>query len=365
MNLAFVYPPLLRAGRGPDFTNIMGSPRGTTGSEIQILALAWEMRKRGHNVTLYIEQPNSLYYRLDASAPCSVDVQELKTDLPFDVVNSKVDAVIVSLDPTLLKFGMPKNPLRVVLQQINGFEWCPPDFADHVDLFVSPSQPHIDNLQKGWKTPLEKWAVLPNGCYLPERRAKVSGRCIYASSPDRGLHHLATAWPEIKEAVPCAELRVFYYALANWLATAPTWNRVHAERAALVERLLKMPGVTVVGGVSRDRMALEMSEAECLLYPCDTIDWTEGFSCSTLEGCAAGALPILMDTDALGHIYGGSVPMADRGDVEGWTALAIRALTVPQWADVWRARARAFAEKTTWPIVAERFEGMLKERLAR
>jgi hypothetical protein len=142
--------------------------------------------------------------------------------------------------------------------------------------------------------------------------------------------------------------------LENFLATNN--DPRHSDRIAKIKRGLTLPGVTVIGGISRNDLARELAEAELQLYPCDPVTWTEGFSCSTLESCAAGALPILMDSDAMGQIYGTACPTAARGDLAQWSSLALRALTVPQWANRHRERARQLALSYAWPALAEKLE---------
>lgn len=363
MKLAFLMPPFLVGSRPFDFPNLLSDPRGTTGSEIMILAMAYELAVRGHDVTMFVEKPNAASYRLSPGPGASVDLR----DSSLLAGASSFDAVCVSLDPDPLR-AVAATALRVVLQQVNDFNYPKKDFDKFVDLYVSPSEPHRERL-KAWTPGSEgKWIVIGNGCYpnIYPATPKEPGRCIWASSPDRGLHHVLESWGEIREAVPNATLKIFYFALQGWIdqwrnqkpGQHPFWDE-HIRRSKIVERGLNQKGVTVVGSASRNDMAKEFAAAEILAFPTDTIDWTEGFSCSTLEGCASGALPILMECDALKHIYGGSAPMAAKGDVEHWRNLVIRALTVEPWRQGWRQKARALAERFSWPLLAEQLEKTL------
>jgi glycosyltransferase involved in cell wall biosynthesis len=378
MKIAFVYPPMLVGGRPLDFSAIETSPRGTTGSETQILSMAREMAARGHHVELYIENPNAPFMGGVVLRP----LHELQT-------NGRFDATCVSLDVNACRDLNPEiKGLRVVFQQLNDFNYAAgPDFADFVDLFVSPSEPHREHLEHNWPTTRGKWAVVPNGCrvdawddFSADDNMRVPGRVIYPSSPDRGLHLLLQEWPAIKKAVPHAHLKIFYYSLQNWIdqykaftKEDPTWHPFWKEnyrRALYISKalpLLKPFGVEVVGSVSREQMAVEMAQAEVLAYPCDPIAWTEGFSCATLEGCASGALPVISSVDALGGIYRGICPMAAapvRANIAAWREMVIRALTDKPWADEWRARGREFAKAHDWALLAERFEKLLQEKVS-
>lgn len=397
MKLAFVYPAMLVGGRPLDFDAIDTSPRGTTGSETMILSMAREMAARGHDVTLHIAQaqPERLWGAIRVRSLESLRESALQADL--ERVSMGFDATCVSLDCNAFlpenSVGMPGLPgKRVVFQQVNDFNYAArPDFASFVDLFVSPSRKHKEHMEEVAPTTKGKWGVLPNGCRIDDFAAlqdphsppeRVRGRIIYASSPDRGLHLLLQEWPAIKRAVPHAHLKIFYYSLASWVdqysphfaAEPPDWlpfwkeNRRRAKYVVEALEALKPHGVELVGAVSRRTMAAEMMAAEVLAYPCDTIAYTEGFSCATLEGCASGALPVISAMDALGDIYRGAVPMSGapaRKHLSTWTPLVIRALTDKPWADEWRGRARKFAEKHDWSLLAEKFEGMLKARIGR
>ena len=357
MKLAFVFPPGLLNGRRLDFTCLLDDKRGTTGSEITALTFPAEMALREHDVSLFVQKPNAPIY----SGVALRDYASLGSAEDFDAVLS----VCIMNDIDRFQKIAP-GTLRVCFQQVNDFAYGAPGFDAFVDLYISPSEPHRDHILSQGQTTKDKWVVIGNGCYPDSYplRPKVPGRCAYLSSPDRGLHHVLNAWPEIRETVPYAELRIFYYALEGYLSGNHSDPR-HRERVAVIHRGLSLPGVTVVGATSRNELALELAEAEVQLYPVDTLSWTEGFSCSTLESCAAGALPILMDCDAMGHIYGKACPTAPRGDLSIWTALALRALTVPIWAETQRKKARQLALSYAWPLLAEKLEEAIKYGLGR
>jgi len=378
VKLAFVFPPMLVGGRPLDFGAIDTSPRGTTGSEMQILSIAREMAARGHSATLYIDDPNRGEWMNVALRP----FQGLHGDRDL------YQAICTSLDINVARWVSPTSAYRVVFQQLNDFNYANgKDFADFVDLFVSPSFVHQQFMEESWPTTKGKWEMLPNGCYPAElamrpEDVRVPGRMIYASSPDRGLHLLLQEWLEIRKACPQAHLKIFYYSLQSWIdrwkthtIENPAWHwhfKENFRRAKYIDRalhVLKDQGIEVVGPVSRRQLADEMRQAEVLAYPCDTIAWTEGFSCATLEGCASGALPIISAMDALGSIYETACPMVPapaRKHMPEWRNLVVRALTDKPWAEGWRRKGAAFAGAAYgWPVLAERLERILEKRLPR
>jgi glycosyltransferase involved in cell wall biosynthesis len=371
LKIAVVFPPMLVAGRPLDFTRLLDDPRGTTGSEIMTLAFAQELTQLGHDVTLFIENPNApaFYLRKDA--------EPVKThNLPSEGwLAPGFDACLSALDCNILK-RVPKSALRVCLQQVNDFDYGQAGFDSWVDLYVSPSAEHVEHMKRrAPEARADKWRVVPNGCYADAYASveRIAGQCVYTSSPDRGLHLVLQAWDKIKEAVPNASLRIYYYALARYLAE---WQGKdtrglhpflveHGRRANIIADLLpKLKDVEVVGATSRNQLAKDLSESEALLYPCEPIDWCEGFSCATLEGCASGALPILVGADALSSIYREAIPVVQppaEKHHELWTQLAILALKQPGWRAPWMKTAKSFAEKHDWRILAKRLETVLLE----
>lgn len=375
MRLAFLFPPMILDGRAIDFPNLWTASRGTTGSEVVVLAFAKEMAARGHEVALYIPGPNAREW----------DGVRLR---PFhDIVRDAddVDAVCSLVDVNILRKLSPK-PLRLVFQQLSNFSYGEPGFDEFVDVYVNNSEPNRRHFERHYPQTVGKWVVLPNGCYPDEYKIttsdyKTPGLCAYTSSPDRGLHVAFQEWSRIRRAVPHAELWVYYFALqrfvAEWRSRAEDPRIMSPDVVELVRRahyidhaipVLEKHGVRVMGATSRAQLAADLSRTEVLAYPCDTTAWTETFSCSTLEACAAGALPIISDVDAFGEIYGGHVPMVKSPAIahaREWSDLVIRALTDKPWADEWRAKARALAEAHAWPKLAANLETIILDGIAK
>lgn len=391
LRIAVVFPPMLLGGRPIDLKKWKTDPRGATGSETMVLEFTQCLSVLGHHVDFYIERPSC--DRWENVHVFDLGNFQVSCKMP-NGGGRRYDVVICALDVNFFRFIEHKDgkPLRVVLQQINGFEYGQSGFEEHVDLFASPSGPHRDMLIDRWPmVPKEKWAVVPNGVSLAdydieEPPPRIPGRVVYASSPDRGLHWLLQEWPAIKRAAPHASLRVFYYSLGKWLNEWrgrvegqgwewEPWHREHKRRAAYIDQalhVLRLLDVEVVGAVSKRTMAENLLSAEVLAYPCDVVAWTEGFSCMTMEGCASGCLPVITDVDALGAIYGGSCPMVNltpgknlraSEQVGAWRDLVIRALTDKPWADEWRTRARTLAEKHSWTALAEKLAGVITNRI--
>src|SRR5579864_107733 len=371
MNLAFVFSPELVAGRPMDFTRLWTDPRGMTGSESGILIFAREMAKRGHGATMYIPSPNAPAYD-DVQVR---DISELAGAWDsFDVITSWIYPAPFE--------NKSAKPLRVLSQQCNSFDYAHLNFEDDVDLFIAPSVAQRDFVRNWTPISYGKWHVLGNGVYIGDYGLcpKVPGRVVHTSSCDRGLHLLLQEWNAIRAAVPHAHLKIFYHSLDRLIREAgkvPQDSQTHTIdnvemgcRARYLERMIQpgvLEGVEVVGSSSRETMRRELSEAQVLAYPCDTIAWTEGFSVSTLEGCASGALPIISAADALGSIYSGVCPMVPapaRKHMADWRQLVIRALTDEPWRVQMAERARGFAINHDWGRLAFQMEKLFERGLA-
>lgn len=341
-----------------DFASIYDDPRGLTGSEYGIIRVAEECAALGHDVTLFTDSKDTEWH--------GVQIKPLDQAKRFNG-----DAAVVWNEPDLLR-EIPAR-VRVCEQMVNSFEYCKVGMAEHVDIWISPSKQHRDMILSrkhdvAWTsggdpgeiyTPdPDTWHAIDLGCD-PDRLGntdKVPGRVVYCSSPDRGLHWLLQEWPAIRRAVPDASLHIFYR-LKDWIdgfATTPHFPPIERLRARALyvqealRRIGPARGVTIRDSVSRNEIQRQMSAAQVLAYPCDTIRWSEGFSCTILEGCAARACPVISDCDALGELYDGVLPIVKRGQWDEFRELVIEHLRDEKRRSEVNERARAFAEERTW-----------------
>lgn len=384
MRVALIYGDWCLSFRGAwDFRDLWHDPRGMSGSELAFVRIAQELVKLGHEVTLFttaghIDASGNKVQQKDFNG---IPVKPLAERVDFDG-----DVALVLNEPELLR-DCTKVKVRACEQYLNSFEYCRLGFDSHVDLWLSPSDSHrdmilgmkhehdlrIDGSPRGYYEPdPAKWVTVPLGCD-PERYGnapKVSGRVVYCSSPDRGLHLLLQEWPKIKKAAPHASLRIFYR-LKPWLDDMhnmrynPAVEPLRARGYYIEECLRRMPdmGIEICDSVSRERIEQEMSAAESLAYPCDTIRYSEGFSCTILECCAARACPVIFDTDALGSIYGNACAVVPRGDMGAWSDTIIRALQDSEFREATNRTARALAEELTWQKRTKTLESVLLSRM--
>ena len=382
-----------------EFGTARQDPRGLTGSEYGFLRIAEELAAMGHDV---------FAHTVTSEAPGEHRGVKLRAiDAPIE----PCDAMISLNEPDALRVA-PAGAFRVALYWVNDLTGVRTGIGDVVDLWCSPSAPHLEQFRTNpawhrvqvspthpdgaetFRFDDSKWCVIPLGCDPEKLRAeyccddtlcsnaekierewsKIPGKVIYSSSPDRGLHWLLQEWPAIKAAVPHATLNIFYR-LGPWLRgfdQTPHYPPIEPLRycANYIEECLRRyqerggMGITVRDSVSRDVIEKEMANAEVFAYPMQTTTWSEGFSCSTLEACAARACPVTTDCDAFGGVYGETLPLVhiEDGWVATWRDQVIRALTDKDFRDGVNEKARAFAEKLTWRKTAERIVAEIEER---
>lgn len=131
---------------------------------------------------------------------------------------------------------------------------------------------------------------------------------IYSSSPDRGLHHLLTMWPEIRANVydvfeVDAHLHVCYGA-EEFVRTSRWAHNSSAERALAIERLMDSDGVVYHGKIGQHDLAELMVGCDGLVYPFDPMSPTETGCITIVEALAAGLPVATTDGDCLGEDFG-------------------------------------------------------------
>lgn len=357
-------------GKKFDFPRLYDHPSGLTGSELSCFTYARCMAAKGHDVSILTTLSDNRCERWEGVRIIPMDKRE-----DIGTLGGDWDVVYSWNDIDALKFATSPNTLKVLNLQINDVDHGEPGFDRFVDVYTSPSHSHRSVMSKKTPDP-SKWEVVPNGCdssVYAEWILPVPGRVIYASSPDRGLHWLLKAWPKIAAAVPHAHLKIFYE-LQRWvndLVDAPPINRdieVLSTRARYIReslRRLKDHRIELVGSVSRNAIARQFMEAEVLAYPCDTINYTEGFSVTLMEACASRTVPVTTDIDALGEIYGWHVPIVASpvGDrLDEFADLVIRALQDEDYRSGVLKKTADLAARYDWHALTRQLIYMLQRR---
>ena len=350
---------------GLQYEHLTSGGRGVTGSEQALLYLAAGQAALGHEVTVYVptDSPGYAY---------GVEVLDYASAWPRLRKMDMADVVISWLSADSLR-GVPDNKLRIHSVQINDWWINALNYQSWVDVFVCVSEIHRDFLWSQTGNPgFSKYVeILPNGTDFIDagHGIRKSKKCVYSSSPDRGLHWLLHIWPEILCAHPSAELHI-YYEIQKWMSGAVLLNSEAGIRGRyVVDRLNRsMPNVFVHGAISPKELAKELATSDVMLYPCDTIRFTEGFGVAVLDACASGVVPVLTDCDALSEIYKNSgAIIIEKGDSREWIDRfrdeAIRLLSTPQEIEQRRNQVMAFAGERTWSLAAHKWQNMIERYL--
>lgn len=151
---------------------------------------------------------------------------------------------------------------------------------------------------------LSRYAPIPDFRWIPYglpdverfRCAKVPGKCIYASSPDRGLVRLLRWWPEIVRALPEARLFVAYgrERMKERAKTDPATAGILHEIESRLE--LCRETVTDLGFVPHAELMRHVSESELWLYP---TDFPETGCLIGRKAVILGARPVFSDAGCL------------------------------------------------------------------
>lgn len=117
---------------------------------------------------------------------------------------------------------------------------------------------------------------------------------VYGSSYDRGLEHLLKMWPQIKSAVPQAELRCFYgWNLFDVVAKGNPQMQDWKER---MNKLMQQEGITHLGRISHEAVKKEFETAGIWAYPTHFGE----ISCITaMKAQVYGAIPVVINYAAL------------------------------------------------------------------
>ncbi len=205
---------------------------------------------------------------------------------------------------------------------------------------------------------------VPNGIELDRFAkpvAKVPFRCVYASSPDRGLVTLLKLWPELVETEPSAELHIAY----GWNTIDKYIQMGHLHLAGLkaeVNTLLeRTPNVKWRGRLPQDQLAQLYQESYCWLYPTTFLE----VSCiSAMESMAGGCVPITSAAGALKETIGdaGIVVTGNAYTTawrEFWLSCARATLGVRDMRLPLVEKGRVRAQEFSWDKSFEKWESIL------
>lgn len=337
-----------------------------TGTVGGFLSIVWGLAERGFDVDAFCDAKDDVK---DCRSLGGANVYRFDRHRP----DGSYDAYVSILEPDILR-GVPADKPRILVQWLNDFSYCRPGHEDFVDLYACPSETHRNYLSRATDVSASKMDVVPLCCnpeLHPPPGPRRPGSVAYSSSPDRGLHHLLEWWPEIKKRVPEANLRV-YYRVLPWcdeiLREPSQRGSRYWKRAKFVkEALTRGEGdVTLVGPLPQRKLMRELAQTRVFAYPCDPMRFTEGFSVSVLDACAAGCVPVISGVDAFPELWWNAACVVPGNPSHGgeakkelWINTICRALTDDDFASEVRTSAKARARELTRGVVARQWESLI------
>jgi len=371
LKVALLIGPWSTLTHGPIDPHKLYIERALTGSESAAFNLARALSEQGTTVHVYChtEREAIAFDGLSGASVLSIE----------QAIPESFDAYIALNEPDLLRKA-PRGSLRICWEQLGDIPYhSETGFDMFVDYYVALSPRHRDyiiessaNLMR-YTTPM-KWLWIPNSINIeffdkPSIIRKPYSMA-WASSPDRGLHQLISLYPQIKAEIPEATLKIFYR-MEPWYETVKDHVGPIGDRARYIHECLDMlgrrgeNGITVMGPVANTKIAEELLATKVLPYTCDCTQFTETFSVTVLDACAAGCVPIISDADALGDVYqtiASIIPGKPGKDQKAWLDTIVKAMTDERWASAVTTRARAFAQAFKRQTVVKLWEALLAGR---
>lgn len=357
LKIAFVYGKFCANGKKFDIPNLMNDPQGLTGSETSFFFFARALQHRGHNVNIYIDIGNKFEHY----------------GSHFGDFDSTFDVVYIWNEPYYASL-FKDNSLKLCNIQINDLDFF--NCENKIDVYTSPSKHHKNYMESIYNK--YNWEIINNA--IEEDWFKYSidrdpATLMYASSCDRGLHLLLQVYPDIKKAIPNVKLKIFYdfdkwYNIImntnnNIYETLEYKNRAKYIKYAL-EEMKDIFDIQHFKNISKKQICQEMLKATILAYPFSTPKYCEGFSCTVMEACAAGMIPVISNQDALGDIYGASAIMINspiEKNLNDFTEKIIFVLTNKEIQQKTREKCIALSRQYHFSDVVVKLENLMYAKL--
>ena len=185
---------------------------------------------------------------------------------------------------------------------------------------------------------------------------------VYSSSPDRGLEHLLSMWPKIREMWPKANLFVGY-GVDRYVEDVKWAHSKVGEMSLNIIDGMKQTGVIDVGKIGQKRLAELQLNATAWLYPADTIQATETGCITAIENMAAGNPCFMSDADCLEPEFGKvSIVNPLPFDEEDYLSELYNVIEHPNVYIRMSEMGRKFAESRDWGKIAPEWIDLFKEQ---
>lgn len=323
---------------------------GMGGSEEAVCYLAKEFVKKGWHVEVYTDCTRQTWEGVEWYPIAHY---------PGDDDQQVADALVVWRDPMqVLYFGAKAKKTYLWLHDMPNPACWMPDIHKAFDGVFVLSRYH-DKVYDF--IPAEKKILSANG--LPQDKLvpiealeNEPHRMVYASCPTRGLETVLLWWDYIRQAVPDAQLDVYYGFHPTLVAHAKGKDPYARSLAATIDRITKLkdqPGVNWHGFVGHDVLHEGFSKCGLWLYPTQFPE----ISCITaMKMQAHGVLPVTVNDFALTEtvLFGAKLngDLKDPAAQKVWADKVIELALNPISEDQRLSMAKAARERFDWKAVA-------------
>ncbi len=196
--------------------------------------------------------------------------------------------------------------------------------------------------------PLEKFQV--NTASLRQRKLWA----YYASTPFRGLNLLLQAWPDIRKAVPQAQLHLFTSMKIYNVEDEDVYNKLY-------ETARNLPGVNYRGAIGQAELRETAQKCRALAYPCI---FPETSCIAAMEALAAGCAVVGSATGALMETAWHN-PLIIPGDnwLPIWAKALIKVLTDDDEYERLALQNLSTARYYDWRLIAQQWSQRFLEDL--
>ena len=175
----------------------------------------------------------------------------------------------------------------------------------------------------------------------------------------------------VRRRIPEAILKIFYR-FEDWYESNKDRDDQNGIRARRLREQFEEQGrygehgVILMDTVPNKKLHKELATSRALVYTCEPKEFTEGFSVSVMDACAAGCPAIISDADALGEIYRDAaqiIPGLPSHGLEFWADTICRVLTDDAFAAQLSEKGKIHARKYDRPVIARQWERFLARNI--
>ena len=277
--------------------------RGVGGAEMGLITFTETLAEHGHDVTVFNQPPQSQ----------KINGVGYRHTSEFDL-GDHADVFVLFRNPfnDLTRMRTPRKIFWSCDQYTAGNYAT--DVFPFVDKIVTISPYHADFFVKHYGIARDRLFPID----LPVRIREYAGleeknphMLLYCSVPHRGLQHLLRMFPQIRQAVPSAELWITsdYSLWGEGIQPANEQFRAQAD----------MPGVKFLGKVNRLELVKLQEQASILAYPNCAVGGLEELFCISLAECqVAGTIPVISDRGGISTTTIGGVLLEGEPGVDSY-----------------------------------------------